>query len=37
MRTFRKSGGTLCTTPGEIPFLVMDFILLRYEVVLGTL
>src|SRR6202047_5418013 len=27
MRTFRKSGGTLCTTPGEIAFLVMNFIL----------
>jgi len=23
MRTFRKSAGTLCTAPGEIPFLVM--------------
>src|SRR5437660_2406117 len=30
MRTFRKSAGTLCTAPGEIAFLVMDFILLRY-------
>ena len=29
MRTFRKSAGTLCTAPGEIPFLVMDFILHR--------
>jgi len=27
MRTFRKSAGTLCTAPGEIAFLVMDFIL----------
>src|SRR5438552_9332119 len=27
MRTFRKSAGTLCTAPGEIPSLVMDFIL----------
>src|SRR5580704_12922866 len=27
MRTFRKSAGTLCTAPAEIPFLVMDFIL----------
>jgi integrase len=26
MRTFRKSAGTLCTAPGEIPFLVTDFI-----------
>jgi hypothetical protein len=24
-RTFRKSAGTLCTTPGEIAFFVMDF------------
>jgi hypothetical protein len=32
MRTFRKSGGILCTAPGEIAFLVMDLILLRYEV-----
>src|SRR5437016_9835960 len=30
MRTFRKSAGTLCTAPGEIAFLVMDFILYRY-------
>ena len=27
MRIFRKSAGTLCTAPGEIAFLVMDFIL----------
>src|SRR2546427_7507468 len=27
MRTFHKSAGTLCTAPGEIAFLVMDFIL----------
>src|SRR6266576_4317328 len=27
MRTFRKSAGTLCTAPGEIAFLVMDFVL----------
>jgi hypothetical protein len=33
MRTFRKSGGTLCTAPGEIAFLLTDFILLRYAVV----
>jgi hypothetical protein len=26
MRTFCKSTGTLCTAPGEIAFLVMDFI-----------
>ena len=26
MRTFRKSAGTLCTAPGEIAFLAMDFI-----------
>jgi len=32
MRTFRKSGGTLCTAPGEIAFLVMDLVLLRHEV-----
>jgi hypothetical protein len=37
MRTFRKSGGTLCTAPGEIAFLLMDFILLRYAVGLGVL
>ena len=30
MRTFRKSAGTLCTAPGEIAFLVIDFILHRY-------
>jgi hypothetical protein len=35
MRTFRKSGGTLCTAPGEIAFLLMDFILLRYAAGLG--
>jgi len=29
-RTFRKSAGTLCDAPGEIPFLVMDFILHRF-------
>ena len=28
-RTFRKSAGRLCTAPGEIAFLVMDFILHR--------
>ena len=27
MRTFRKSAGTRCTAPGEIPFVAMDFIL----------
>jgi hypothetical protein len=32
MRTFRKSVGTLCTAPGEIAFLVMDFILHRYAI-----
>src|SRR5258707_4647889 len=32
MRTFRKSGGTLCSTPGEIAFLLINFILLRYAV-----
>jgi hypothetical protein len=26
MRTFRKSSGTLCTAPGEIACLVMDFV-----------
>jgi hypothetical protein len=36
MRTFCKSAGTLCTAPGEIAFLVMDFILLRYAVGLGS-
>jgi hypothetical protein len=36
MRTFRKSDGTLCTAPGEIPFLVMDFILHRYAIGLRT-
>jgi hypothetical protein len=25
MRTFRKSGGTVCTAPWEIDFVVMDF------------
>ena len=29
IRTFRKSAGTRCTAPAEIPFLVMDFILHR--------
>ena len=32
MRTFRKSGGTLCTAPGEIAFFLIKFILLRYAV-----
>jgi len=32
IRTFRKSRGALCTAPGEIAFLFMDFILLRYAV-----
>jgi hypothetical protein len=36
MRTFRKSAGTLCTAPGEIAFLVMDFILHRYPISLGS-
>src|SRR5215472_16384466 len=31
MRTFRRSAGTLCTAPGEMAFLAMDFILLRYR------
>ena len=26
MRTFRKSAGKVCTAPGEIAFLVMDFL-----------
>jgi hypothetical protein len=34
MRAFRKSAGTLCTGPREIAFLVMDFILYRYAIVL---
>ena len=37
MRTFRKSAGTLCTAPGESAFLLMDFILHRYEISLGSL
>jgi hypothetical protein len=37
MRTIRKSGGTLCTAPGEIAFFLMDFILLRYGAGLGVL
>jgi hypothetical protein len=36
MRTFRKSAGTLCTAPGESAFLVMDFILHRYAISLGS-
>ena len=36
MRTFRKSTGTLCTAPGEIGFLVMDSILHRYAISLGS-
>jgi hypothetical protein len=32
IRTFRKSAGTPCTAPGEIDFLVMDFILHRYAI-----
>src|ERR1700741_1109065 len=36
MRTFRKSAGTLCTAPGEIAFLLMDFILQRYAISLGS-
>jgi hypothetical protein len=32
MRTFRKSGGTVCTAPGEIVFMLINFILLRYAV-----
>jgi hypothetical protein len=36
MRTSRKSAGTLCTAPGEIAFLVMDFILHRYAPSLGS-
>lgn len=29
-RTFRKSAGTACTTPGEIAFLAMNFVLLGH-------
>ena len=36
MRTFRKSAGTLCTAPGESAVLVMDFILHRYAISLGS-
>jgi hypothetical protein len=36
MRTFCKSAGTLCTAPGEIAFLVIDFILHRYPISLGS-
>ena len=36
MRASRKSAGTLCTAPGEIAFLVMDFILHRYAIRLGS-
>jgi hypothetical protein len=36
MRASRKSAGTLCTAPGEIAFLVMDFILHRYAISLGS-
>jgi hypothetical protein len=36
IRTFRKSAGTLCTAPGESAFLVMDFILHRYAISLGS-
>ena len=36
MSTFRKSAGTRCTAPGEIAFLVMDFILQRYAISLGS-
>src|ERR1700741_4593951 len=32
MRTFRKSGGTLCTAPGELAFLLINLILLRCAV-----
>ena len=32
MRTFRKSAGTVCTAPGEIVFLPMDFILQGYVI-----
>ena len=35
-RTFRKSGGTLCTTPGDTAFLAMDFIVLGYAFRLGS-
>lgn len=31
MRTFCRSAGTLCTTPWEIAFLVMGFILVHYH------
>jgi len=36
MRAFRKSSGTLCTAPGEMAFLVMNFILHRYAISLGS-
>jgi hypothetical protein len=32
IRTFRKSAGTVCTAPGEIVFLPMDFILHGYAI-----
>jgi hypothetical protein len=32
MRTFRKSAGTVCTAPGEIVFLPMEFILQGYAI-----
>ncbi len=37
MRTFRKSGGTLCTVPGEMDFFAINFILLRYALGMGFL
>jgi hypothetical protein len=37
MRTVRKSAGTSCTAPGEIVFLVMDFILRRLQSAWGVL
>ena len=36
MKTFRKSAGKLCTAPGEIAFLVMDFILPCYAISPGS-
>src|SRR6516225_8302944 len=37
MRTLRKSAGKLCTAPGEIALLVMDFILPCYAISPGVL
>jgi hypothetical protein len=35
MRAFRKSAGMLCTTPAEIAFSAMDFILHGYAIGFG--